>query len=559
VPSGSSGGGDQDSERLHVRLVERAQVADGDSYATLSHRWGGTNPIVLTTGNLDSFGREIPMSSLSRAFRDCFRAALEIGVRYVWIDSLCIVQHGDEGADWLRESVTMDQVYSNAFCNISADWATEDHGLFFPQDPRWRQPLQVNMKFSHPKLGTAADSRDGRLFDVIYPNGWHDQVGRSPLNSRGWVFQERLLASRVLHFCPREVLWECCETTLSESFPRVSLEDDVDPDTENRTLKQLRFRDSRSHAEAMASWVSEPESSPVPPEYVVWHDIVATYSSCLLTRGSDKLIALAGIAKHMQRLLHDRYILGLWAKSLAGELMWSLVRDHGISNPLTKTYHAWVQDQEDNYRAPSFTWASADAPVRPGSPLLRGPAVELAVFQYRSQPMPHAALIPFAGDAFGPISSPVVEIRVTGVLKRMRFVKDKKRRYLIRPDLGDAVEPDGGSEENGSERSGPSAVLGATPDLDFVITKSAEPIVDSSTFYYMRWNQDDKEVSLLLLQLVEITMGRFRRIGTITFFEKIGVVGEMKAKNFLERQDGEDANPCWSYDKDTGKHTIFLV
>jgi hypothetical protein len=99
------------------RLVERSEAVAGEAYVTLSHRWESSQVSVLTDQNLPAFRKEICIShtSLSRTFRECIAVVRHLGIRYLWIDSLCIIQSGDGGADWRREAMIMDKVYTNSF------------------------------------------------------------------------------------------------------------------------------------------------------------------------------------------------------------------------------------------------------------------------------------------------------------------------------------------------------------------------------------------------------------------------------------------------------------
>jgi len=57
--------------------------------------------------------------------QDTMKFARRLGIQYLWIDALCIIQEGDNGDDWEREALLMDKVYCNAYCNISATWSVD--------------------------------------------------------------------------------------------------------------------------------------------------------------------------------------------------------------------------------------------------------------------------------------------------------------------------------------------------------------------------------------------------------------------------------------------------
>lgn len=75
-----------------VRLVETASLAGNVAYATLSHCWGRLDFLKLTTGGLESFKNFIPIHLLTRTFQDAIHVTRSLGLQYLWIDSLCIIQ-----------------------------------------------------------------------------------------------------------------------------------------------------------------------------------------------------------------------------------------------------------------------------------------------------------------------------------------------------------------------------------------------------------------------------------------------------------------------------------
>lgn len=91
---------------------------------------------------LSSFGTSIPRSSLCKAFQDAIRIALTLGIDYLWIDSLCIIQ--DDEDDWRQESLLISTVYGNFYLNIAAAGASDgSQGCFFENNPRKINKLQV--------------------------------------------------------------------------------------------------------------------------------------------------------------------------------------------------------------------------------------------------------------------------------------------------------------------------------------------------------------------------------------------------------------------------------
>lgn len=174
-----------------------------------------------------------------------------------------------------------------------------------------------------------------------------EEVSQSPLNRRRWVLQERLLSRRNLHFCPREVFFECRESACSETLP------------DARQLAALCQSDDSSYfkiAQAPpenAIEVLQPSELPNTRRqdyvYHTWGRIVETYSQCELTFSSDKLIALAGLALHMKTMMEDTYVAGLWLRCLPTQLLWS-TELRSLKVPRTKE-RPWPQTLCGVYRA----------------------------------------------------------------------------------------------------------------------------------------------------------------------------------------------------------------
>ena len=115
-----------------IRLVLTADEAIAEPYATLSHSWGKLELLKLRHSNLSQCLRDISFRDLCTTFKEAIEVVRRLRVRYLWIDSLCIIQGSD---DWLTEAGHMEEYYSNAFLNIAAT-ASKDgsQGLFRERD-----------------------------------------------------------------------------------------------------------------------------------------------------------------------------------------------------------------------------------------------------------------------------------------------------------------------------------------------------------------------------------------------------------------------------------------
>jgi hypothetical protein len=317
-------------------------------YLSLSHCWGSALFLKLTLQNIESLKVDFSPSILPKTFRDAIVITQKLGVKYLWIDSLCIIQ--DSMEDWRGEAATMGKVYQNALCNIAATGASDSSvGCFWDRNPLLAQVCRVDLTWELPLKGSY-HCLDGSL--------WPRNIGEAPLNRRGWVAQERILSPRILHFGAQQLFWECHEMEACESFPG-GLPEYPDPLTfiVRTGLKRMKpvVRQAIHHARNNMSDGSAMDG------YAYWNGIIDVYTRSSLTRQEDKLIALSGIAQEMSILLNDEYLAGLWKNNLPSQLLWF------VSKPLVANNGNPCFRPTATYQAPTWSWASIAGHVVPGN------------------------------------------------------------------------------------------------------------------------------------------------------------------------------------------------
>jgi hypothetical protein len=98
-------------------------------YVTLSHCWGDRHIVTTTKESLPRRKDGIEVSLLPKTFVDAIMITRKLKFRYLWIDSLCIIQ--DDEADWELESKEMAKIYKNSALTISASAAPNgEYGCF---------------------------------------------------------------------------------------------------------------------------------------------------------------------------------------------------------------------------------------------------------------------------------------------------------------------------------------------------------------------------------------------------------------------------------------------
>ena len=328
-------------------------ISNGETgrYVTLSHCWGGSSPTTTTTDTIGSRTMGIQLSTLPKTFQDAVFITRDLGVRYLWIDSLCIVQ--DSGEDWEREAARMSEVYANGYVMLAADGSENCHGGCFPQTAGLTQgsfsiavegPCGRNSKVYCRLTNVLTDDR-GEVCHRLYD----PQSGfrRNVLDTRGWTLQERILAPRIIHFGKSEIGWECAGKRACEcqSVP-------TQTDLDSRFRAQLVDFQPRSTDQTDSS-ASDVENR------LLWSNIVEEFTHRILTETKDRLPALSGLAKLMSLRTGMEYVCGMWKEKLSGFLMWQPDYDYVRSNSLSG-----VPNRVKEYYAPSWSWASVTGPVQ---------------------------------------------------------------------------------------------------------------------------------------------------------------------------------------------------
>ena len=358
------------------------------SYMTLSHCWGepdGPRPPKLTNANIDSMRNCIPMEVLPRTFKDAIQITRNLGVGYLWIDSLCIIQ--DSMDDWRRESRLMDKVYRNSACNIMAEAAVNcDGGLFFE-----RKPQKLGVFILDEKQTSSLSHRSTLCVTHDFVNAKSDKRKGSPLYSRGWVCQERWLAPRQISFHSNQVFWECTKLKACEVFPRSEIKADPAGNHLAHRLTSQSLSTSQVHTHTHTVDRRDTLS-------FSWRTMVEIYTNCTLTEEQDKLIAIQGLANIYKSLQDDDYLAGLWRKELPSGLMWAT--RNGLQANGELTY------RPKTYRAPSWSWASIEGAIQISPQVSPGEERWVELCQILE-----AKTTPLGQDSTGQVSDGYIKVR----------------------------------------------------------------------------------------------------------------------------------------------------
>jgi hypothetical protein len=238
-------------------------------YVSLSYCWGPNVDDVLktTSQNIKSHYERLPFALVPQTIRDAMTVCWKLGVPDIWVDSLCIIQ--DDAQDWSRESSKMLDVYTYSYFTIaikepaSCKLGFLGKQLHGSQDQL--QPTDLNI----------LDGPEDNMSQLARTREHEDLGARWSLDKRAWCFQESVLPNRILSFNGNHASWGCLQRS-----------SDVTILGEYGIRLKTALRQGFSQDIACGSLVQNRE----------WTRVVEEYSNRTLTRGTDKLNAISGLA-----------------------------------------------------------------------------------------------------------------------------------------------------------------------------------------------------------------------------------------------------------------------
>ncbi|KAM0558288.1 hypothetical protein ACHAPJ_004982 [Fusarium lateritium] len=349
--------GPETNDGIHVIEYDDSTQQINEPYIALSHCWGKTQHLISTRETLDQWKQNIPFRRFAKTFQDSIIISRELGIKYVWIDSLCIVQNDKK--DWEIEAAKMASIYNGAELVLAATGSADGAGgCLFPREPFVTvsgtfpdgQPFEVHGRkvAKHAVFGWNTEPSVAKGSSNPIAGTRVAEIQDHPLMTRAWCFQERLLATRILHYTRSEMVFDCLSSMECECGALEKHEED--PLVPARRIMKTghkfitgtkSFRNtSRTHAVPL-----EGEAKESAEHHELWRDLIVQYSQKQITKRTDGLPAVAGLATEWSNKHTGRYLAGLWEKDLLNHLR-------------------WMPDEQDSgekpqYIAPSWSWLSA--------------------------------------------------------------------------------------------------------------------------------------------------------------------------------------------------------
>lgn len=353
-------------------------------YACLSYCWGPDSHAILktTTANIKDHYQRISESEMPQGIQDAIKVCRGLQIPFLWVDSLCLIQ--DDVTAWLDGAAQMSQIYLNSHLTIAAlEPETCKSPFLGPQrfgDRNWQRLVKS------PAADGEADSGPDLL---IRPES--DKPPRDTpysLDKRAWCLQESMLPNRRLCFNGDEMMWECLCRQICECGHN---------NRQSRTLCHVENGAALKLNRLKTTHIPSAREGDLHKMRTFWRDLVELYSDRQMTRGDDKLRAIAGLAKLLaERFRHktsrhktfryetfqhkafrhkafqyktfrhktftkdnDEYLAGLWKHEIHLDLTWVVASlpaepENVLQRP---------EGEGPRWNVPTWSWASSQGSI----------------------------------------------------------------------------------------------------------------------------------------------------------------------------------------------------
>ncbi|RFU24663.1 hypothetical protein B7463_g11675, partial [Scytalidium lignicola] len=319
------------------------------TYIALSHVWGAEIHNKLKMKLLQEWSRSIDVRILPQSFQDAITVTRKLGLRYIWIDALCIVQ--DSLKDWELESSKMGDVFKNSFLTIAVSATSQDPDGFLTRNSPYASSCQLELL-----------STEGKSCGHVWVKPQASPKGK--IDTRAWCLQENILSTRVLTFTSEECFFECRKNyrvsesgVYSFSDSRYFCSGGKLIEALSRAAKEFQNAEAldKSRREAICQTIAEHWYTMI-GNPATCHLVGSGYGTRHLTYTSDKLPALSGLAHEVHRIIQCKYLAGIWECHILLGLLWRRVR-----KDMLRSEH--IPEKLGDPQAPSWSWAASNGPL----------------------------------------------------------------------------------------------------------------------------------------------------------------------------------------------------
>ncbi|KAF5575541.1 het-domain protein [Fusarium subglutinans] len=292
-------------------MLKAQHLAGASLYTALTYCWGGHQELQLNANTTAALMKGLPVSGLPRKLQDAVLATQNLGLKFIWIDCLCIYQ--DNPQDIALEIAQMSKIYMYSFITIPAARAKHSNeGFLHDISVPPISETSFRLLFACP---------DKKLGSVILSKG----LANSPIGDRAWTLQEYILSRRVLQYTNAGLHWTCREAVEFRQDDACLALDYLGPFKDSHRMFQGFYESNKGCRN--------------------WMNIVEVYTKRELTYALDKLPAISGVAETWAQALDDSYLAGIWLSHLPEALLWTSAQPQSQSK------------QPAEYVAPTWSWA----------------------------------------------------------------------------------------------------------------------------------------------------------------------------------------------------------
>ncbi|KAI0443995.1 heterokaryon incompatibility protein-domain-containing protein [Xylaria telfairii] len=306
--------------QLRLSLQDTDGMGEPPPFAALSYCWGGPQTFMCGQSNSLKLASYISLDRLPTTIRDAVTVCSRLSLDYLWVDSICILQ--DSEMDKAIEIAKMPYIYGGAAVVIAASRAQSAWDGFLGArvpSPEAVPVFQLPWRSTDNQLGTV----------MVTPL----DINPEPIDQRGWTFQEQLLSTRMIEFGTRQTRCTCRENLSGPDSPAGYVDG----------WRSERDLDSSYVYDRMWNMVENSLQDG-------WNQVIRRYTERKLTFGTDRPLAISGIAEQCNNLHGDEYFAGLWKHSINDGLLWAVMAADREPRP-------------PKYQGPTWSWLAVNSAV----------------------------------------------------------------------------------------------------------------------------------------------------------------------------------------------------
>jgi hypothetical protein len=348
-----------DVGEITAATVQVVYPKEKHQYLTVSHCWGQlSHNLVLGEDTHEAMVSGCDDRTLPRLVRDCVMVTRKLGFRYLWIDTMCILQ--DNTIDKAEEIQKMGDIYAGSTCNIAAVSASDSRSSLFTR--------------YLPFISNPCYFRASGTGDTFAIRTWSDTI-HNPLDHRAWVIQEKILSPRALNYTHAGISWHC-NGSVDPVLP-------LNPQSAWNVLLELfqlsparyGLPDNTGGPKRSTSWPTQLDRTNIAlTDYEkstgqrAWFTIVSSYCRAKFSYEDDRKVGLLGVISTLKErtglsvshgVCHDFFpyclLSAIWGPQLRIENpsyygpSWSNLYRHGKTIQLSPRYHESAQYCATNY------------------------------------------------------------------------------------------------------------------------------------------------------------------------------------------------------------------